>query len=363
MFFCHGAYVVRDGYHRAPHSFRIGRLAPERDGALRARGEVALPPLPLGRRYPRLGDRLEGRVSCDKRNVGAGVPRQVGDAYGLFKATRSAPGDAERIATLFRAYTEKTKYGIECGPMVGSLDIIRQRPVDSVGRMDGSVLGSIHLTYGERAGVAAKAARNTPQGGPTLFDASVGAKLTEIMAHFDRQLWKTRKRLKMANTVSTNLDPAGLNKKVDGGRMLDPTDPKAVEMMYDMLKGVCFGVWHPLKSLIGEELGASMEHPSAFLKISNQEAELLYEHAKNKGVLYSDVANICVLLALSNCFQRSQVMREATMNEFALVPDGTHFRHTFKDRTWKTATASASSGALPISRFEMSEDQSMMIHL
>ena len=286
----------------------------------------------------------------------------VGDAYGLFKATQSAPGDAERIATLFRTYTEKTKYGIECGPVVGSLDIIRQRPVDSVGRMDGSVLGSIHLTYGERAGVAAKAACNTPQGGPTLFDASVGAKLTEIMAHFDSQLWKTRKRLKMANTVSTNLDPAGLNKKVDGGRMLDPTDPKAVEMMYDMLKGVCSGVWHPLKSLIGEELGASMEHPSAFLKISNQEAELLYEHAKNKGVLYSDVVNLCVLLALSNCFQRSQVMREATVNEFALVPDGTHFRHTFKDRTWKTATASASSGALPVSHFEMSADQSMMIH-
>ncbi|CAN0350535.1 unnamed protein product [Pylaiella littoralis] len=157
----------------------------------------------------------------------------AGDAYGLFKATRSAPEDSYTVSGVHR----KTKYGIECGPVVGSLDIIRQRPVDSVGRMDGSVLGSIFLTYGEKAGVAAKAACNTSQGGPTLFDASVGAKLTEIMAHFDSQLWKTRKRLKMANTVSTNLDPAGLNKKVDGGRMLDPTDPKAVEMMYDMLKG------------------------------------------------------------------------------------------------------------------------------
>ncbi|CAN0431869.1 unnamed protein product, partial [Pylaiella littoralis] len=275
----------------------------------------------------------------------------VSDAYGLFKATRSAPGDAERIATLFRSYTEKTKYGIECGPVVGSLDIVRQRPVDSVGRLDGSVLG-----------VAAKAACNTLQGGPTLFDASVGAKLTEIMAHFDSQLWKTRKRLKMAKTVSCNLDPAGLNKKVNGGRMSDPTDPKAVEMMYDMLKGICFGVWRPLKSLVGEELGASMEHPSAFLQISDQEAERLYEHAKNKGVLYSDVANLCVLLALSNCFQRSQVMREATMNEFDLVPDGTHYRQTFKDRTFKTATASASGGALPVGHFEMSADKSMMIH-
>ncbi|CAM9849693.1 unnamed protein product, partial [Ectocarpus sp. 12 AP-2014] len=136
--------------------------------------------------------------------------------------------------------------------------------------------------------------------------------------------------------------------------MLDPTDPSAVEIMYDMLKGLSCGVWRPLKSLVGEALGASMEYPSAFLQISDQEAERLYEHAKNKGVLYSDVANLCVLLALSNCFQRSQVMREATMNEFGLSPDGTHYRNTLR-RPFKTA--SASSGALPCSRFEMSADQ------
>lgn len=286
----------------------------------------------------------------------------VSDAYGLFKATRSAPGDAERIATLFRSHAEKTQLGIENGPVVGILDVIRQRPVDSVGSMDGSILGSIYLTYGEKAGVAAKAVCNTLQGGPTLFDASVGAKLTEIMAHFDSQLWKTRKRLKMADTVSSNLDPAGLNKKVEGGRMLDPTDPKAVETMYSMLKGVSCGVWRPLKGLVGEALGASMEYPSAFLQISNKDADQLYEHAKNKGVLYSDVANLCTLLALSNCFQRSQVMREATLNEFGLSPDGTHYRLTFRGRKFKTATASASGGSLPVSHFNLSPEQSMIVH-
>eukprot|EP00752_Nemacystus_decipiens_P016944 g15171.t1 len=191
----------------------------------------------------------------------------VNDAYGLFKATREAPGDAEEIATKFWTFTDKTKLGVENRPVVGILDVIRQRPVESVGCMDGSILGSIYLTYGEKAGVAARDACNTLQGGPTLFDASVGAKLTEIMAHFDKQLWKTRKTLKMADTVSSNLDPAGLNKKVDSGSMLDPTDPKAVERMHDMLKGVSCGVWRPLKSLVGEALGASLEYPSGFLRI------------------------------------------------------------------------------------------------
>lgn len=279
----------------------------------------------------------------------------VSDAFGLFKATRSAPGDAEMIATLFRS-----QRGIENGPVVGILDVIRQRLADSVGSMDGSILGSIYLTYGEKASVAARTACDTLQGGPTLIDSSVSSKLTEIMTHFDSQLWKTRKRLKLADVVTSNLDPAGVNKKLDGGRMLDPTDPKAVETMYSMLKGVSCGVWRPLKSLVGEAIGASMEYPCAFLQICDKEADQLYEHAKNKGVLYSDVANLCTLLTLSNCFQRSQVMREATVDEFALAPDGTHYRMTFKRRVFKTVVASR--GALPVSHFNLSPEQSMIVH-
>ncbi|CAN0208193.1 unnamed protein product [Pylaiella littoralis] len=97
----------------------------------------------------------------------------VSDAYVLFEATRAAPGDAERIAALFRSYTEKSKHNVEAGPIIAVLDVIRQRPVESVGLMDVSVLGAIYLTYGEKAGVDAKAACNTLQGGPTLFDAII----------------------------------------------------------------------------------------------------------------------------------------------------------------------------------------------
>ncbi|CAN0582802.1 unnamed protein product, partial [Ectocarpus sp. 12 AP-2014] len=103
-----------------------------------------------------------------------------------------------------------------------------------------------------------------------------------------------------------------------------------------------------------------MDHPSAFLRISDEEAHQLYEHATRKGIVYTDVANLNTLLVLSNSFQRSQVLREATLNEFGLVPDGTFYRQTFKDRAFKTA--GASSGSPPVSHFNLSPGQSMMVH-
>ncbi|CAN0449328.1 unnamed protein product [Hapterophycus canaliculatus] len=69
-----------------------------------------------------------------------------------------------------------------------------------------------------------------------------------------------------------------------------------------------------------------MEHPSAFLRISDKEAHQLYEHAERMGMGYADVTNLNTLLVPSTSYQRSQVTREATLNEFGLVPDGTFYR-------------------------------------
>ena len=100
--------------------------------------------------------------------------------------------------------------------------------------------------------------------------------------------------------------------------MLDPTDPTSVEKMHAMLKSLSRQVWSPFKSLIGESLGPSVEYPTAFLRISDEEAGQLYAHASAKGATYKDVANLCTLLMLSFSFQRSQMMREATVDEFEL---------------------------------------------
>lgn len=287
----------------------------------------------------------------------------VTDAFAVYRASKAAPRDTKSITTLVQNYKKGSKKGFEAGAVVACCDVLRERPVGTIGRVDGSVLGSIYSTYGEKAAKEVQArCLGLQDGASSLFDASVGNKLNEIVAFFDAQLWKVRKKLKVELNVVSTLDPAGLNKKTETGKMLDPTDPKAVELMYGMLKGLSGQVWRPLKSLIGEALGPRMEYPSAFLRISDEEGERLYEHAKTKGMRYADVANLYVLLALSNCFQRSQVMREARMHEFALVPGGTHYRQRFKDRTFKTVTAAASDGARPVSHFNLSPDQSMMVH-
>ncbi|CAN0581372.1 unnamed protein product, partial [Ectocarpus sp. 12 AP-2014] len=82
--------------------------------------------------------------------------------------------------------------------------------------------------------------------------------------------------------------------------------------------------------------GASLEYPAAFLRITQEEGEQLHKHVLTAGVTYTDVANLCTLLLLSFSFQRSQVLREATVDEFVLVPDATHYKFSFKNRRFKT---------------------------
>lgn len=112
--------------------------------------------------------------------------------------------------------------------------------------------------------------------------------------------------------------------------------------------------------MIGEALGVSLEYPTAFIQISDEEAGQLYGHMQDARVTYSDIANLCTLLVLSLSFQRCQLLRNATVNEFVLVPDGRQYKFSFKDRRFKTAS-SGSSVMKPVSCFKMSPEQSMII--
>ena len=286
----------------------------------------------------------------------------VADAYAVYRATMSAPGDCKNISALVESYKLHSKHGTDSGPVVGVMDVIRSKGVDGIGKMDGSVLGTILATYGERVCLKVQeGCNNKLQGGATLFDDSVSSKLGEVMAHFDQELSKERKRAKIERQVNANMDPAGLNKKVGAGRMLDPCDPKSIELMHGMLKGLSGRVWRPLKRLIGASLGATMELPSAFLRLSHDEEEALHRHLVKSCVVYSDIANLCTLLVLSFSFQRSQVLRESTVDEFVLVPDGTHYKFSFKNRRFKTASSGGSSSAPPVSHFLLTPDQSMIV--
>ncbi|CAN0240766.1 unnamed protein product [Scytosiphon promiscuus] len=293
--------------------------------------------------------------TCQQKYIGG---LHVADAFAVFRATVSAKGDTKSVAALVESYKQHSKHGVESGAIVGSLDVLKEKPMEAIGRIDGSVLGAISSTFGQEASLAVQGRCLASQDGKSLFDGSVSAKLNEIVTFFDQELWRARKKHKMELTVAANLDGAGLARKIDGGRMLDPTDPTSVEKMHAMLRSLSRQVWSPFKSLIGESLGPSVEYPTAFLRISDEEACRLYAHASAKGATYTDVANLCTLLMLSFSFQRSQIMREATVDEFEL--ERGNYKLIFRGRKFKTASA-PSSDSMPVSYFKLSPDQSMII--
>ena len=295
--------------------------------------------------------------TCQQKYIGG---LHVADAFAVFRATVSAEGDTKSVAALVASYKQHSKHGVESGAIVGSLDVLKEKPMEAIGRIDGSVLGAISSTFGQEASLEVQERCLALHDGKSLFDGSVSAKLNEIVTFFDQELWRARKKHKMELTVAANLDGAGLARKIDGGRMLDPTDPTSVEKMHAMLKSLSRQVWSPFKSLIGESLGPSAEYPTEFLRISDEEAGRLYTHASAKGATYKDVANLCTLLMLSFSFQRSQIMREATVDEFELERGEGNYRLIFKGRKFKTASAS-SSDSMPVSHFKLSPDQSMII--
>ena len=295
--------------------------------------------------------------ACEHKYV-EGV--HVADVYAVFRATMTAPDDTNSIAALVRSYKQHSKHGVESGAIVGAIDVIRDKPVETIGKIDGGVLGSIFSSYGERACLKVQAECNKLEDGSSLFDDSVSNKLNEILARFDCELLKARKKDKVERVVAANMDSAGMNKKIEGGKMLDPTDPKSIELMHAMLKTLSGQVWKPLKNLIGKALGASLEHPAAFLRITREEGEQLYKHVLTAGVTYTDIANLCTLLLLTFSFQRSQVLRESTIDEFVLVPNATHYKFSFKNRRFKTASSGGASSAPPVSHFMLSPDQSMI---
>lgn len=287
--------------------------------------------------------------------------KHVADCFALYHATRAAPGDTKTITAATNHYRLNSKIGVESGAVVYVLDVLREKPAEAVGNIDGSVLGAITSTYVQRLSLDVQArCLGLQAGAHSLFDSSLSNKLGEIINHADMALWRARKRLKVELNVNDSLDPADIHKKISEGKMLDPCDPASSEKMHAMLQSISRQVWRPLKTLIGDALGVSMEHPSAFLRISDKEAHQLYEHAEEKGMGYDDVANLNTLLVLSSSYKRSQVTRLATLNEFALVPDGTFYRQTFKNRAFKTA--GASSGTPPVSHYDISSGQSMMVH-
>jgi len=61
-----------------------------------------------------------------------------------------APGDTKTITAMVNHYRLNSKIGVETGAVVYVLDVLREKPMEAVGKIDGSVLGAITSTSGGR---------------------------------------------------------------------------------------------------------------------------------------------------------------------------------------------------------------------
>ena len=84
------------------------------------------------------------------------------------------------------SYKQHSKHGVESGAIVGSLDVLKEKPMEAIGRIDGSVLGAISSTFGQEASLEVQGSCLALQDGKSLFDGSVSAKLNEIYSHILR---------------------------------------------------------------------------------------------------------------------------------------------------------------------------------
>lgn len=281
----------------------------------------------------------------------------LSDVYAVFRA-RASSACAADVAAMVESYRAGSKHGVDSGAIVGVFDVIRERPVGMIGQLDEKDLGSIYMAFGLKACQDVKAKSNKDDG--SIFGSCVSNKVVDIMSHFDREHWKARKRSKVERAARATLDPAGIAKKVNGERMLDPCDPLSKEKMMKMLKSLCGQVWKPVRDVV-EKFDPRFCDSTTFLQISEEESESLYRRVDLAGVGYADVANIYIILILSFSFQRSQVIRHSTVDEYALVADKSAYRLSFKRRKFKTATSGGSGNLLPVSHFDLTPDQSMIV--
>ncbi|CAM9844846.1 unnamed protein product [Ectocarpus sp. 4 AP-2014] len=100
--------------------------------------------------------------ACEDKDI-KGV--HIADVYAVFRAIMAAPDDMNSIAALVRSYKQHAKHGVESGAVVGVIDVIRDKPVEAIGKIDGGVLGTIFSTYGERACLKVQAECSRLEGG------------------------------------------------------------------------------------------------------------------------------------------------------------------------------------------------------
>ena len=100
----------------------------------------------------------------------------------LFFVHQNQPHETKKsIATFVENYRRHAKKGFGTGAVVACCDVLRERPAQAIGRIDGTVIGVISSTYGQKVSQEVRARYlGLQDGAHSLFDASVSNKLHEL---------------------------------------------------------------------------------------------------------------------------------------------------------------------------------------
>lgn len=225
--------------------------------------------------------------------------------------------------------------------------------------LDALDINSISMEFGEE--VANKVSSMVKTG---VFTASLDRKMGEAIKFFSDQHIIVRRFVKQRLKVVQSMDPSGVKSKLAKGRTLDARDFDNVQLVKDMIRNISLTTWSPMKNLLFksvDSISPDMDDDVLCEKILRiGKSEKLSYKVKDLGLTNADISNVCFLLSLTMSFQRSQLLRDSTVDEF--IKSHTDVGYILSlNREIKTSGAS-DSGSVPMTNFVLTPSQSMMVH-
>ncbi|KAG5184605.1 hypothetical protein JKP88DRAFT_314223 [Tribonema minus] len=177
---------------------------------------------------------------------------------------------------------------------------------------------------------------------------------------FNQDFLAARRHMRANVTIGRALDRGGLKSKQSAGRLPSVEDDGLREMVRALLTRIWQPTWVSVIQPWLRQLSLPTDSSSFLL---THETGSLALFADSKGFTRGDAERVQLLLMLHLSVFRSQVWRDAVVEEFELVRRDGQVFYTFSlSRVFKTATAQTGDNMPQLTSWQLSETESMLVH-
>jgi hypothetical protein len=175
---------------------------------------------------------------------------------------------------------------------------------------------------------------------------------------FNQDFLCARRHVRANVTVSRALDRGGMNSKKSGGRITEDS-----EGLREMVQALLSRVWKPTWTSVVQPWLRHLSLPAdAATFLNTTDTADLVQFASSRGFSRADAERLQLLLMLHLSVFRSQVWRDAVVDEFQLVRRDNSAFYTFSlSRVFKTATAKT-DGVPQLTSWQLSHTESLLVH-